>query len=496
MLNSLKTASGYACTENGAAAYRSSGSDCVDLFATAGALRNADENEIISRFLRAYSEDRDLAMKTLFFARDIRGGLGERRMFRTVLSYLAYSEPHSVRKNVGLIAEYGRWDDLLTLLGTPCETDAVECIRRQLEKDIEAAKSPDAEVSLLAKWLPSVNASSTGTVQAAKTLARVLGLSDREYRRTLTALRARIRILENSLRERDYTFDYSKQPSKAMFKYRKAFLRNDGERYLDYLHQVRSGDAVLHTGTLFPYELVDPLLDWDPQRGDLSFGLLSEEEKTALNTTWAALPDFTNGENALAVIDTSGSMYGPANPKPAAVALSLGLYFAERNHGAFANHFIEFSRHARLIEVKGDTFYDRLRYLLTFNEVANTDIGRVFDLILSAALQNSVPASELPKKLFLISDMEFDCAVEGASVTCFESARRRFEAVGYTLPKVIFWNVASRALQVPVRMHETGATLISGCSPRLFSMVMNGELSPYRYMLGVLGSERYRPVAA
>lgn len=496
MLNLLKTASGYVSTENGAAAYRSSGSDCVDLFATVGALRNADENEIISRFLRAYTEDRDLAMKTLFYARDIRGGLGERRVFRTVLRYLAYSEPHSVRKNVGLIAEYGRWDDLLTLLGTPCEADAVECIRRQLEKDIEAVKAPEGEVSLLAKWLPSVNASSAETVRAAKTLIRALALPDQKYRRTLTALRARIRILENSLRERDYSFDYSKQPSKAMLKYRKAFLRNDGERYLDFLQRVRSGDAALHTGALFPYELVDPLLDWDPRRGDLSFGLLSEEEKAALNTTWAALPDFTNGENALAVVDTSGSMYGDTNPKPAAVALSLGLYFAERNRGAFANHFIEFSSNARLVEVKGDTFYDRLRYLLTFDEVANTDIGRVFDLILSAALQNSVPASELPKKLFLISDMEFDCAVEGASVTCFESARRRFEAVGYTLPQVIFWNVASRALQVPVRMHETGTALISGCSPRLFSMVMDGELSPYRYMLSVLGNERYRPVAA
>ena len=495
MLEYLKTESNRTLTENGAETYRSAGSDCLDLFASIGALRHAEDREVIDRFIRAYTENADIAMRILFFARDVRGGLGERKVFRTILRRLADSEPTSVRKNISRIAEYGRWDDLLALYGTKCEQDALNCIAAQLQKDLAAADAEEKEVSLLAKWLPSVNASNAETVKAAKKTARALHMTDAQYRKTLTLLRARIRILENNLRERDYTFDYSKQPSQAMLKYRKAFLRNDSERYQSFLHKVHTGEAVLHTGTLLPYELVDPLLDgyWHNRS---TVKELSAEEQNVFNTTWSAFPDYTSGENALVVVDTSGSMYMSRNPKPAAVALSLGLYFAERSKGAFANHFIEFSNQARLIEIKGNTFYDRLRYLGTFNDIANTDLNKVFTLILDAAVRNHVPQEELPQKLYLISDMEFDQAVTGASVTNFESAKQRFAAAGYKLPDVIFWNVDSRSRQQPVRMHETGTALISGCTPRIFSMATSGELSPYLYMMEVLGSERYRAITA
>jgi hypothetical protein len=223
---------------------------------------------------------------------------------------------------------------------------------------------------------------------------------------------------------------------------------------------------------------------------------ISEQEKNVLNATWASLPDFGSEENAIAVIDTSGSMYWDAKPMPAAVALSLGLYFAEHNTGLYKNHFIEFSARPQLIEIKGDTFADRLRYVASFNEVANTNLEAVFDLILNSAVKNNVPASELPAKLIIISDMEFDRCVSNAGSTNFKNAKAKFEAHGYNLPDIVFWNVASRNRQQPVTKNEQGVALVSGCTPRLFEMVASGTMNPYAFMLEVIESERYAKIVA
>lgn len=493
MLNFLKQEANRTYTENGAVTNRSTGSELLDLFATVGALRREDEQEITDRFLRAWTEDRVLALKLLFYARDIRGGLGERRVFRIVLRWLAAHEPKSLVKNLPLIAEYGRWDDVVILLDSPVKTAAVSVIKEQLAKDRNAMEAEDGSVSLLGKWLPSINAHNADTVRLGRMLAKELGMTEREYRKTLTALRERIRILENNLREMDYSFDYAKQPSKAMFKYRKAFARNDGERYTEYLQRVQKGEATLHTGTLLPYELVDPYLGGN---GRSFLQPISPEEAQTLNTTWAALEDFATDENALAIVDTSGSMYWGSDPKPASVALSLGLYFAERAKGPYRNHFIEFSARPELIELKGESFVEKLRYIASFNQVANTNLTAVFDLILSAAVRNKLPQEELPKKLYIISDMEFDACVHNASETVFENARKQYAKHGYVLPQIVFWNVQSRNRQQPVTMNDRGVALVSGCSPRIFSMAMEGVLDPYAFMLSVLNAERYAPIAA
>ena len=493
MLNFLKQEANRTYTENGAVTNRSTGSELLDLFATVGALRREDEQEITDRFLRAWTEDRVLALKLLFYARDIRGGLGERRVFRIVLRWLAAHEPKSLVKNLPLIAEYGRWDDVVILLDSPVKTAAVSVIKEQLAKDRNAMEAEDGSVSLLGKWLPSINAHNADTVRLGRMLAKELGMTEREYRKTLTALRERIRILENNLREMDYSFDYAKQTSKAMFKYRKAFARNDGERYTEYLQRVQKGEATLHTGTLLPYELVDPYLGGN---GRSFLQPISPEEAQTLNTTWAALEDFATDENALAIVDTSGSMYWGSDPKPASVALSLGLYFAERAKGPYRNHFIEFSARPELIELKGETFVEKLRYIASFNEVANTNLTAVFDLILSAAVKNRVPREDLPQKLYIISDMEFDACVNNASETVFENARKRYAEQGYELPQIVFWNVQSRNRQQPVTMNDRGVALVSGCSPRVFSMAMEGILDPYAFMLSVLTAERYAKVCA
>lgn len=483
MLEVLKKTANKTYTENGAVTYRTSGKACLDLFASIGALRHADDEDIRNRFMKAYAENRDLAMKILFYARDVRGGLGERRVFRSILTWLASNEKGSVVKNLPFIAEYGRWDDVLVLLKTPCRKEALALLKEQFRTDL-AALDDSGDISLLGKWLPSVNASNRETVILAKMIAKAFGLPNRDYRKALVKLRAQIRIIENNLREKDYTFDYAKQPSKAMFKYRKAFLRNDRERYADFLQKVDRGEAKLHTGTLMPYELVERAYH------------CPEEERRSLDVTWRMLEDFTTEENALVVADGSGSMYWNGKPMPAAVAQSLAIYFAEHNKGEFHNHFLTFSMTPQLVEIRGNDFVEKVRYCETFDECANTNLEAVFDLVLQTAVENHVPQAEMPAKLYIISDMEFDSCVENSSVTNFENAKASYAAAGYKLPDLVFWNVDSRHEQQPVKENDRGVALVSGCSPRIFSMVMDGELNPYAFMLSVIDTERYAPIAA
>lgn len=489
MLELLKKEANRTYTENGAVTYLTTGSDCLDLFATIGALRGASEDEIIKRFSRAYAENPDLAMKTLFFARDIRGGLGERRVFRIVFNYLAENEPEAVKKNIANVAEYGRFDDLLVLLNTPCERELISYIEGQLEADILCEEG--ADISLLAKWLPSVNATNPATVKAAKRIAAGLKMSDSQYRKTLSMLRKRMRIIENNLREKDYSFAYEQQPSKALYKYRKAFIRNDGERYSLFLQRADENPFLMNTATLTPYDIIAPVFS----RG-YNCENFSEEERRSMNTTWNSLEDYAGSDNALVVVDGSGSMYGYTNPMPAAVAQSLGIYFAERNKGAFRNHFITFSCNPRLVEIKGKDIVEKVRYCQKYNECSNTDLMKTFKLLLDTAIKNKLPQSEMPSRLYIISDMEFDYCASNAEVTNFECAKKMFEDNGYKFPMVVFWNVASRNTQQPVRSNEQGVALVSGCNPAIFAMLKEDSLNPYKYMLSILSSERYERVAA
>ena len=273
-------------------------------------------------------------------------------------------------------------------------------------------------------------------------------------------------------------------------------MRNDGERYGAFIHKVSKGEAKLNAKNVMPYELVDPFLTGGWWTGGTNMRDISEAEKLVLNATWESMPDYGGDQNAIAVIDTSGSMYCSNNPRPASVALSLGLYFAERNKGIFHNHFIEFSHNAKLIEIKGKTFADRLRYIASFSEIADTNIEAVFDLILRAAVKNRIPQKEMPATLYIISDMEFNWCVRNASLTNFENAKRQYAKHGYRLPNVVFWNVQSRNKQQPVTMNEQGVALVSGCTPKLFSMVASGKIDPYSVMMDIVGSERYEKIVA
>lgn len=480
----------YTRTENDALTYASSNSCCLDLFSGIGASRNITTNKIIERFQRAYAENPDLAMKCLFFARDIRNGLGERNVFKQIMAWLAWHHPESVVNNLHFVAEFGRYDDLLALLDTPCKKAVLEIISKQVAADkIALIAGKPEEVSLLGKWLPSINASNKYTICYAKKIAAYLKLDNKAYRKLLTELRAAIKIIENNLRLKDYSFDYGKQPSKAMLKYRKAFWRNDDERYKAFLEKVHKSEASMHTGTLAPYDIIKSIVQ-------NRYNKFDDQERASLNTTWNAQEDFTNGENALVVVDGSGSMYGWGNPCAAAVAQSLGIYFAERNTGHFKNHFITFSENPRLIEIKGKDIVDKVQYCMGYNECANTNISKVFELILNTAQKYKLSQAELPSRLYIISDMEFDKCAEDADIANFEYAKKIFARAGYTLPQIVFWNVDARNEQVPVTKNEQGVALVSGCSPQIFALLQNGDFNPMSFMLKVLNSERYCNIKA
>ena len=480
MLELLKAEANKGYTENGAATYLSSGSDCLDLFAVLGALRGADEAKVASLIRRALAEDSRLTIRMIFYARDVRGGLGERRFFRIALRFLAQEAPELVEKNLPYVAEFGRYDDLFSLWDTPGEGAMLDWVKAQLQADW-AARQAQKPVSLLAKWLPSVNASCALTRYMGKRFAKALGLREQQYRRMLTILRQDSGILENYLRRKDYTFAYDKQPAKAMFKYRAAFWREDGERYGQYLKQVQSGQATLKTGTLYPYEIIRPCLN----------RTLTEQQRQSLQATWQALPDYTNADNALVVMDGSGSMYGWDNGQPALTALSLAIYFAERNQGRFHNHFITFSENPQLVEIKGRDITERVQYCSAFNEARNTNLQAVFALLLQTARRHKLPQKDLPQMLYMISDMEFDRCTVNSSLTNFQAARQAFAQAGYKLPQVVFWNVASHQRQQPVTQNAQGVLLLSGSSPQVFELLASGETSPYAYMLRVLNAPRY-----
>jgi hypothetical protein len=248
----------------------------------------------------------------------------------------------------------------------------------------------------------------------------------------------------------------------------------------------------MHTGTLTPYDVVASIIS-----KDRSVNGITESERHSMDVTWKSLEAYAGAENALAVVDGSGSMYwGFSAYLPAAVAQSLAIYFAEHNKGAFKGHFITFSSNPQLVEVKGRDIVEKVKYCMSYNECANTDIAKTFDLILRTAVQNKVKQQDMPEKLYIISDMEFDSCAGNAQMTDFEYARAEYARFGYKLPQIVFWNVASRNVQQPVTANDRGVTLVSGCSPHIFSMLSGDDLDPYSFMMEVLHSERYERIAA
>lgn len=476
-----------AYTENGALAFRTTKSDVLDFFATGGAIRERSPESKIALFDRAYQENPLLATRALFYFRDIRGGQGERETFRTLLRYLAETNPAVVRANLNLIAEYGRWDDIYALFDTELERDAIKMIGVQLAADLQSERP-----SLLAKWLKSENASSADSKRLARKTRYVLEMSPRQYRKILSELRQRIGLVEQSLSSKEWgAIQYDKIPSKAGLQYRKAFRRHDNERYTEFLEAVKRGEKKINSGTLYPYEIAEKCgADYG-----YYYGSRDDVDVEALDALWNALPNYFEGNEGvrgLVVADVSGSMSG----RPMAVSTSLAIYAAERNTGPFAGKYITFTDRPRLITVKQGTIVDKVRQVMETDVGYNTNVKAVFDLILRTAQKGNLSQEDLPTHLYMVSDMEFDTANSGrANERLFETIDREYKEAGYEMPFLVFWNVNSRNDQQPMSMDQRGFQLVSGCSPSIFqSLLANKAVSAYDLMLEVLNGERYAKI--
>lgn len=499
-LENLKTEASYTRTMNMARTHSTSGDACLDLFAVGGGMRGRKKQDLIHLFDKAYIENPDLAMKLLFYIRDIRGGLGERDVFRTLIRHVAKTWPGSAKKNVALIPEYGRYDDLMCLMRTSSQKRVLEVIRTQLAADSQAlerraAGETDAHISLLAKWLPSINTSSARTRGQAKVLAAALQMSDAEYRKLLSGLRAAISLTERNLStDKVDKINYEAVPAGAMLKYRQAFLKHDKRRFKQYLEEVYCEDKKIHCDTLYPYEILRPYLK--NLNVHISYRDIAGEE--ALELLWDNLSAGVSGSNGIAVIDTSGSMYWGRDGAitPALLSQSLGLYYAERCKGVFHNTFISFESNPHLLQVHGTTLREKIMYIQKAPIGGSTNLEAVFDLILNAALKSHASQSEIPSTIYIISDMEFNCCIKAPDKTVYENAREKFEACGYHMPAVVFHNVNSWQMQVPVRAHTKGTALTSGAGTNSFKYKFDGNITPMEHMLRVLNSKRYAAVQA
>ncbi|PGO60705.1 DUF2828 family protein [Priestia megaterium] len=489
MLTMLKNEFNTTTTTNGALAYKSTESKVLDLFSQGGAFRKRDDQDVKSLFSKAFNENPLLALKTLFYLRDIREGQGERRFFRTALKHLALHKPDAVEKNLHLIPTYGRWDDLLMFLETSLKDQVVALIKAQLAKDL-MAKNP----SLMAKWLPSENTSSPQTQKYARILSRALGLTPREYRKTLSLLRGKLDIVETKITEKRYEdIDYSKLPSRAGLILRGAFFRNDEDRYRAFLDSLTKGEVKVNAGALYPNDIVGKILNTTQRHfGWRSTPQVTPSDIALFEGMWKNLPDFIGEkqEDSLVMADVSGSMSGT----PMEVSIALAMYIAERNKGAFHNHFMTFSARPQLVEIEGSNIVEKVNNISQADWGYNTNIESALQTILDVAVANNLPSNEVVKKLYIISDMQFDTATRGTRVNIFKDMEAKFNSYGYEFPNIVFWNVDAHS-NTPMKMNDQGVQLVSGFSPSILTQLLNADgKTPYDLMLDVIESERYEAV--
>jgi len=496
-------------TENLALTYKSTMNGLLDLFALGASYRTRSDVDCINLFKKAFEENETYAMKCLFYIADIRGGQGERRFFRIIAKWLAHEHPEVMRRNLKYIPEYRRWDDLYVFVGTSLEKDAFKIMKDQLALDVQS-KTP----SLLAKWLKSENTSSLESRRLANKTRTYLNMSHREYRKTLSILRGRIRVLEKLMSAGKWDeIEFDKIPSRAGMIYRNAFARHDIERMksekevVSYENFAKDKTTKVNAKALYPYEVTKQAMAFGRWGYGYGYGDKSQDldnvERLMINKYWENLHDVMNGYafNGIAVVDTSGSMYGT----PMAVAISLGMYCAEYNSGPFANHFFTFSNHPDFIKVEGVDFVDKVNRIAKADWGGSTNIESVFDQMLNLVIKNHIPQEDIPKQVIILSDMEFNNCVCGgptsfnrwsygrencvANETLFETIEKRWHNAGYEMPGITFWNLDARQDNIPMKA-EGHVQFISGFSQNLFEQVMQNK-NAFTLMFDKLNEERY-----
>jgi len=489
LLKNLKEETNYTLTENGATTHKSTLNKVLDMFGMGGSMRNRSDDDIILMFKEAYEEDKTLALRCLFYLRDVRGGAGERRFFRICIKWLANEYPDEMANLMPKIHEYGRWDDLFELFDTPCETFMIDYITLKLVANTD---------HLLYKWMPSINTSSRNTQERGRKFARAMELTERQYRKMLSEGRKACNLVETLMsQDRWDEIAFEHLPSRAGLLYKNAFMRREEtrERYAEFMS---NKETKVNADVLTPVEIAHQIFN--------TWGTPSVIERRAWQKYWNNLKDYYNGreEPGIAVVDVSGSMTG----LPMEAAVSMGAYIAERGKGPFQNHFITFSANPQLVEFKGVDIYDKFHRAVNADWGQNTNIEAVFDMLLETGLRNHVPDAEMPKTIYIFSDMEFDYGLTCGTRTTdrwghihtmkrsqidtlIEAKTKEWMLVGYTAPRVIFWNLNARQNNIPAMGDKF--SYVSGFSMNMIESILSG-LDGVSLMLLKLNSDRYASI--
>lgn len=443
-------------TNNGAATNSTTDSALLDFFSIAGSLRRNTDKVILSSWQKAYLENKELALRMLLWIRDCRGGAGERRIFRIIYNNLDHADSRRIMLR---IPEIGRWDDVWG------GTQENKRSQKSLSEHELSFIAESLSNGLLCKWLPR-----SGVVF--DSLASYLKIPHKE-------LRARIvkgtKVVEQQMSARKWSeINYPSVPSKAMSIYAKAFTKRDPSRFSDYISKVKSGESKINASTLFPYDVL------------LSYN----KNKSIAELQWKALPEYSSGkENILVVADVSGSMgsWDNRSLRPIHASISLAMYCSERNNGAFKDYFITFSERPELQKLTG-SFQDRIHQLSSAKWQMNTNLQAVFDLILEKAKNKNVSTEEMPTKIIIISDMEFDTAI--VDETNYESIKLKYSQSNYTMPALVFWNVNGRPGNCPIKITDSSTALVSGYSPSIIPSILC-NISPYGVMMKTIMKDRY-----
>ena len=470
-------------TENGMPTHLTSGHPLLDLYAAIGSSRGKN---LSAQFDAAYQYDRVRTLKILLWARDVRGGAGERQTVRSLLQHLEATHPDDAEQLVPLLPIFGRWDDLL-VFKTGRLRDAAFAV-------IASGLADPTTSGLAAKWMPR-----KGTTALA--LEQYLGLAPtahhfrytegkaypgKLYRRMLAEL---TNAVEQQMCAREWDkIVFEHVPSLAAARYQKAFGKRCAERYQAYKSSLARGETKINASAVYPYDVIKSI-----KHGD----------RDVAKAQWEALPNYLGDEQVLALVDVSGSMTGTVNSGEYAlghpigaltridVATSLGLYVADKARGPFKDCFLTFSGSPKLEVLTGDILskYDQM---CRSHWTMNTNLHGAFMEVLRVGRLHKVADADMPKILLILSDMEFDTCVTNANETAMAMARRMYEEAGYTLPRTVFWNLAARPGNSPVQAHETGTALVSGFSPAIMQSILKADdFSPLAVMEQTIGSPRY-----
>ena len=443
-------------TANGMKARKSTTNKNVDLFYNIGASRGKN---IVPAFTAAFVENREIALRIAQWARDARGGAGERKLFRDILVHLEKTDTDAAKALIAKVPEIGRWDDLLVFTTTDLKVEAYSLIAEALA----------AGNGLCAKWMPRKGA-------VAAELRAALGMSPKQYRKTLVNL---TKVVETQMCAKDWdNINFSHVPSLAASRYKKAFTRHT-PKFAEYVAKLIKKDPTVkvNAGAVYPYDVLKGVVS--------AYGTVSKS-KTELDhivAQWDALPDFVGDANILPLVDVSGSMtcraggHGSKSETTCLeVAVSLGLYLADKNSGKFKDTFLTFSGSPDLITLKGNII-DKVNQMVKSKWEMNTNLHRAFDKILSVAVANNVPQHEMPEMLLILSDMQFDCC-RGHDDTAMQMIERKYADAGYTVPQVVFWNINSSD-NVPVKADKSGAALVSGFSPSIVKALLAADMTDF-----------------